>query len=209
MGGALLLHGLALVVLWRTPGPTRPAPGPGAAPAMVWVAIAPPPSPSPSQPSPSVTPGARSAAVASRPVGRARSSAPAPEHRAPPASAGADVREAPAALVALPAPLAPASRPEGPPPAPGLDDVARVLQRERAWQRRQGALSPQRWEVAPAAVGAALGADAAERDLRGADGRRTVEVTGPWGTYCVELPSANQPPAMGAAPRIAPARTCR
>ena len=48
-----------------------------------------------------------------------------------------------------------------------------------------------------------------ERDLRGAEGRRMVQAAGPWGTYCVELPSANQPPAMGAAPRVAPTSTCR
>jgi hypothetical protein len=88
-----------------------------------------------------------------------------------------------------------------------MEDVARALERERAWQRQHGPPPPRRWDAAPATAG--LGAGSTERDLRGADGTRTARVAGPWGSYCVELAPANQPAAMGAAPRIAPVRTCR
>src|SRR3989344_1226078 len=109
-----------------------------------------------------------------------------------PAAPDGSVEGLTAALPVAPAPQAPASGPgDAPRAAPSMDDVA--------WAH-------QRWEVAPAG---ALGSGIAERDLRGAEGQRMVQAAGPWGTYCVELPSANQPPSMGAAPRVAPTSTCR
>ena len=85
--------------------------------------------------------------------------------------------------------------------------MAHALARERAWQRRQGlGHAPQTWA---GEVPATMGAEAVVRDLRGPGGSRTAKVSGPWGDYCVELPSADQPPTMGAAPRMVPARTCR
>ena len=217
VGGALLLHGLVLAVLSRSDGALRTSPERSDAPAMVRVTLVPlPASTAPSEPLPAAVP---------QPAAPTRSATPVASGQGPkqavtrsgrpiavePAAPDGSVEGLTAALPVAPAPRAPASGPgDAPRAAPSMDDVAWALQRERAWQRRQGAQQPQpphqRWEVAPAG---GLGSGIAERDLRGAEGRRTVQAAGPWGTYCVELPSANQPPSMGAAPRVAPTSTCR
>ncbi|QLA81683.1 hypothetical protein EXV95_14135 [Acidovorax sp. JMULE5] len=204
-------------MLSRSDGALRTSPERSDAPAMVWVTLAPQPaSTAPSKPLPAAMPRPAAPARSTTPVTSAqgrtqaviRSGRPIAVE---PAAPDGSVEGLTAALPVAPAPRAPASGPgDAPLAAPNMDDVARALQRERAWQRRQGAQQPQpphqRWEVAPAG---ALGSGIAERDLRGAEGRRTVQAAGPWGTYCVELPSANQPPSMGAAPRVAPTSTCR
>ncbi|MBT9443198.1 MAG: hypothetical protein IV087_15110 [Acidovorax sp.] len=210
-------------MLSRSDGALRTSPERSDAPAMVWVTLVTlvtlvplPASTAPSEPLPAAVP---------QPAAPTRSATPVASGQGPkqavtrsgrpiavePAAPDGSVEGLTAALPVAPAPQAPASGPgDAPRAAPSMDDVAWALQRERAWQRRQGAQQPQpphqRWEVAPAG---ALGSGIAERDLRGAEGRRTVQAAGPWGTYCVELPSANQPPSMGAAPRVAPTSTCR
>lgn len=217
VAGSLMLHGVGLAVLWRTlvPQSVLPTPSLVPPPAMLWVALAPTPTPVPA-PAAGVVPGetgeaagARSAApramrratvaiVRPLPRGRVRQSTASPERETPVVAAAAS---APA-----PAPSLPASAAQ-PQAVLRPDVVALALARERAWQRRQGlGHAPQTWA---GEVPATMGAEAVVRDLRGPGGSRTAKVSGPWGDYCVELPSADQPPVMGAAPRIAPARTCR
>lgn len=215
VAGSLMLHGVGLAVLWRTlvPPPVLPTPSQVPPSAMLWVAPTPTPVPAPAA---GVVPGetgeaagARSAApramrratvaiVRPLPRGRVRQSTASPERETPVVAAAAS---APA-----PAPSLPASAAQ-PQAVLGPDIVAHALARERAWQRLQGlGHAPQTWA---GEVPATMGAEAVVRDLRGPGGSRTAKVSGPWGDYCVELPSADQPPVMGAAPRIAPARTCR
>lgn len=210
VAGSLMLHVVGLAVLWRTlvPPPARPSPGAQVQPpAMLWVAIAPTPAPVSTAVVPgeagetvgarSATPSARRLATAAivRPLLRARvrQSTASPEMETP-------------VTVVISAPSLPASGAQ-PQAAPGPDAVVRALEQERAWQRRQGlARAPQTWgREAPVT----MGAGAVVHDLGGPGGSRTTRVSGPWGDYCVELPSANQPPAMGAGPRMALARTCR
>lgn len=215
VAGSLMLHGVGLAVLWRTlvPPPVLPTPSQVPPSAMLWVAPTPTPVPAPAA---GVVPGetgeaagARSAApramrratvaiVRPLPRGRVRQSTASPERETPVVAAAAS---APA-----PAPSLPASAAQ-PQAVLGPDIVAHALARERAWQRREGlGRVPQAWDGEASAT---MGAGAVVRDLRGPGGSRTAKVSGPWGDYCVELPSADQPPVMGAAPRIAPARTCR
>jgi len=215
VAGSLMLHAIGLAVLWRTlvPPPVLPTPSQVPPPAMLWVAPTPTPVPAPAA---GVVPGetgeaagARSAApramrratvatVRPLPRGRVRQSTASPERETPVVAAAAS---APA-----PAPSLPASAAQ-PQAVLRPDVVALALARERAWQRRQGlGHAPQTWA---GEVPATMGAEAVVRDLRGPGGSRTAKVSGPWGDYCVELSSADQPPTMGAAPRMVPARTCR
>ncbi len=211
VAGSLMLHGVGLAVLWRTlvPQSVLPAPSQVPPPAMLWVALAPPPAPAPA-PAFAVpgetgkAAGARTAAPGTRRLTTAAIVRPLPIGRVPPPMASPALSAPEAAVVAMPGPPASAAQPQA---APGPDAVVRALERERAWQRRQGrARAPQSWGD-EAAI--AMGAGTVVRDRAGPGGSRTAKVSGPWGDYCVELPSANQPPAIGAAPRIAPARTCR
>ncbi|WP_298210181.1 hypothetical protein [Acidovorax sp.] len=219
LGGSLLLHVVGLAVLCKgaAPRPLRPPPGSAAAPsppAMLWVATTatlPPPAvaggagaPQPVRPATARAQAVTIAAARGMPKPPATVVPLSPRDAGPEPGAGAPSSGGAAAPVPQPS-ASGASQPT----ALGLDDVARALARERAWQRRQrpaGALQPGPLD-APAA--AAPGAGGWAHDRRGADGARTAQVAGPWGSYCVELPSTNQPPAMGAAPRIAPPRTCR
>ncbi len=211
VAGSLMLHGVGLAVLWRTlvPQSVLPAPSQVPPPAMLWVALAPPPAPAPA-PAFAVpgetgkAAGARTAAPGTRRLATAAIVRPLPIGRVPPPMASPALSAPEAAVVAMPGPPASAAQPQA---APAPDAVVRALERERACQRRQGrARAPQSWGD-EAAV--AMGAGTVVRDRAGPGGSRTAKVSGPWGDYCVELPSANQPPAIGAAPRIAPARTCR
>ena len=211
VAGSLMLHVAGLAVLWRTlvPQSVLPAPSQVPPPAMLWVALAPPPAPAPA-PAFAVpgetgkAAGARTAAPGTRRLATAAIVRPLPIGRVPPPMASPALSAPEAAVVAMPGPPASAAQPQA---APGPDAVVRALERERAWQRRQGrARAPQSWGD-EAAI--AMGAGTVVRDRAGPGGSRTAKVSGPWGDYCVELPSANQPPAIGAAPRIAPARTCR
>jgi hypothetical protein len=215
VAGSLMLHGVGLAVLWRTlvPQSVLPTESQMQPPAMQWVALVPTPVPAPAA---GVVPGetgeaagARSAApramrratvaiVRPLPRGRVRQSTASPERETPVVAA--------AASASAPAPSLPASAAQ-PQAVLRPDVVALALARERAWQRRQGlGHAPQTWA---GEVPATMGAEAVVRDLRGPGGSRTAKVSGPWGDYCVELPSADQPPTMGAAPRMVPARTCR
>lgn len=215
VAGSLMLHGVGLAVLWRTlvPQSVLPTESQVQPPAMLWVALVPATTPVPAAAVavPSETAGARSAtpggrrlatAATIRPVprGHVRQSTASPEMETPVAAAAA------AAAASASAPSLPASAAQ-PQAVLGPDVVARALARERDWQRRKGLVhAPQTWaREAPAT----MGAEAVVRDLRGPGGSRTTKVSGPWVDYCVELPSANQPPAMGAVPRMVPARTCR
>ena len=89
--------------------------------------------------------------------------------------------------------------------------MARALQRERAWQRRNGApasdaLALQRVASAQAL---ALGNGMSVHESAGADGSRVSRVQGAAGTaYCVRVPSANRLPELGSAPRLAPVTNC-
>ena len=211
VAGSLMLHGVGLAVLWRTlvPQSVLPAPSQVPPPAMLWVALAPPPAPAPA-PAFAVpgetgkAAGARTAAPGTRRLATAAIVRPLPIGRVPPPMASPALSAPEAAVVAMPGPPASAAQPQA---APGPDAVVRALERERAWQRRQGrARAPQSWGD-EAAV--AMGAGTVVRDRAGPGGSRTTKVSGPWGDYCVELPSVDQPSAMGAVPRMAPARTCR
>jgi len=212
VAGSLMLHGVGLAVLWRTlvPQSVLPTPSLVPPPAMLWVALAPTPTPVPA-PAAGVVPGetgeaagARSAAPRARRLATAAIVQPLPRGRVRQPAASPEMQAPVAAAVSMPSPPASTAQPQA---APGPDAVVRALERERAWQRRQGrSRAPQAWDGEASAT---LGAGAVVRDLRGPGGSRTAKVSGPWGDYCVELPSAKQPPAMGAVPRMVPARTCR
>ena len=214
VAGSLMLHVVGLAVLWRTLVPLSARLPPGVRvppPTMLWVAITPTPTPTPTPVSTAVVPGetgekagAHSVPLGARRLATAAIVRPLPSARVRQSTASPEIEAPVTAAISMPSRPASTAQPQA---APGPEAVVRALERERAWQRRQGlAHAPQTWgSEAPVT----MGAGAVMRALRGPGGSRTTKVSGPWGDYCVELPSANQPPAMGAAPRMALARTCR
>lgn len=95
-----------------------------------------------------------------------------------------------------------------PQPAPvpwDSEGIARALQQERTWQRRQGIPTAQ--ALAPAS-GVHLREGISVHESVGGDGSRVSRVQGPAGTYCVRVPSANRLPEHGPAPRLAPVTNC-
>jgi len=95
-----------------------------------------------------------------------------------------------------------------PQPAPvpwDSEGIARALQRERTWQRRQAA--PTSAALVPES-GVRLGEGVSEHGSVGGDGSRVTRVQGPAGTYCARVPSANRLPDLGAAPRLAAVTNC-
>ena len=187
--GSLMLHAVGLAVLWRTlvPHSVLPAPSQVPPPAMLWVALAPAPAPAPAPAF--AVPGETDKAAGRAPqrqepegLPQRPSSGRCRETRAP--SMASPALSAPeAAVVAMPGPPASAAQPQA---APGPDAVVRALERERAWQRRQGrARAPQSWGD-EAAI--AMGAGTVVRDRAGPGGSRTTKVSGPWATIAWSCP---------------------
>lgn len=106
---------------------------------------------------------------------------------------------------AAPAPQAPASEPSQP-LRWGHDELRRAVNSASAQERQQGGIvPPQRWTADTPGDGAA-GVRLTEQ--HGSGGTRVTRVQRGGVVYCVEIPSLNQPPAMGAAPRVALPRSC-
>ena len=214
VGLSLLLHALALSWWWGAarrplhamPGAAFQAPA-GRAPAMVWIATSPP---------------LASAAASATPLAQLAGPQPAtsvrtvPVHKkqavSVPALAATDTAPpaaAPqaAAPLAAPAPQATASEPARP-LRWGAEDLRRAAGGTSAQERQQARIVPhQRW-TADAASNGAAGGDMRLTEQYGAGGVRVTRVQRGAAVYCVEVPSANQPPAMGAAPRIVLPRNC-
>lgn len=210
-GLSLLLHALVLSWWWDAarrpwhvmPGATIQAPA-SQAPAMVWVATPPPLASSTAlvagpQPTPSVrTAPARKRSAAAAPALTATVTAP---------PAGAPEAEAPLAALAAPTPQATASEPARP-LRWGPDELRHAASGTSAQERQQARIVPhQRW-TADASSNGVAGGDMRLTEQYGAGGTRVTRVQRGAAVYCVEVPSANQPPAMGAAPRIALPRNC-
>ena len=214
MGLSLLLHALALSWWWGAarrplhamPGAAFQAPA-GRAPAMVWIATLPPLAPKEAsaelhaqvaglQPAPSVrtAPARKKQAVAVPALAAAVAAPPAVAPQA----------EAP---LAAPAPQAKASEPARP-LRWGAEELRSAAGGTSAQERQQARIVPhQRW-TANAASNGATGGDMRLTEQYGAGGTRVTRVQRGVAVYCVEVPSANQPPAMGAAPRIVLPRNC-
>ena len=214
VGLSLLLHALALSWWWGAarrplhamPGAAFQAPA-GRAPAMVWIATSPP---------------LASAAASATPLAQLAGPQPAPSVRTAPArkkqavavpALAATVTAPPAAalqaeaLLAAPAPQATASEPARP-LRWGAEELRRAAGGTSAQERQQARMVPhQRWTADAASSGAA-GGDMRLTEQYGAGGARVTRVQRGAAVYCVEVPSANQPPAMGAAPRIVLPRNC-
>lgn len=207
---SLLLHAALGGAWWagRT-APSVEATEPAAAPlTLVWAAAPAVPGP---PPAPTAQRGTPDRPTAATPPPRVRMPTTRQSTHATLGPAGpqgiAAAPDAPPVDAAAPA-VATKAPPASAPVDPLAIDVARALAREQAWQRRQGALPPAGGVGGPGAP-RPLGAQMQEQALHGAGGTRLTRVSGPAGDYCVELPSADQLPALGAAPRLAPTRTCR
>ena len=174
---------------------------------MVWIATLPPLAPKEAsaelhalvaglQPAPSVrtAPARKKQAVAVPALAAAVAAPPAVAPQA----------EAP---LAAPAPQATASEPARP-LRWGAEELRRAAGGTSAQERQQARIVPhQRW-TANAASNGATGGDMRLTEQYGAGGTRVTRVQRGVAVYCVEVPSANQPPAMGAAPRIVLPRNC-
>jgi len=111
------------------------------------------------------------------------------------------------APLAAPAPQAKASEPARP-LRWGAEELRSAAGGTSAQERQQARIVPhQRW-TANAASNGATGGDMRLTEQYGAGGTRVTRVQRGVAVYCVEVPSANQPPAMGAAPRIVLPRNC-
>jgi hypothetical protein len=210
----LLLHALALSWWWGAarrplhamPGAAIQAPA-GRAPAMVWIATPPPLAP---------------AAASATPLAPGTGPQPAPGVRTGPVrkkqavavpALAATVTAPPAAALQAEAPLAaPAPQATASEPARPLrwdaEELRRAAGGTSAQERQQARMVPhQRWTADAASSGAA-GGDMRLTEQYGAGGARVTRVQRGAAVYCVEVPSANQPPAMGAAPRIVLPRNC-
>jgi hypothetical protein len=210
----LLLHALALSWWWGAarrplhamPGAAFQAPA-GRAPAMVWIATSPP---------------LASAAASATPLAQLAGPQPAPSVRTAPARKKQAVA-VPALAAAVVAPPAVAPQAEAPLAAPapqakaseparplrwGAEELRSAAGGTSAQERQQARIVPhQRW-TANAASNGATGGDMRLTEQYGAGGVRVTRVQRGVAVYCVEVPSANQPPAMGAAPRIVLPRNC-
>jgi hypothetical protein len=210
----LLLHALALSWWWAAarrplhamPGAAFQAPA-GRAPAMVWIATSPP---------------LASAAASATPLAQLAGPQPATSVRTAPARKKQAVA-VPALAAAVAAPPAVAPQAEAPLAAPapqataseparplrwGAEELRRAAGGTSAQERQQARIVPhQRW-TANAASNGATGGDMRLTEQYGAGGTRVTRVQRGVAVYCVEVPSANQPPAMGAAPRIVLPRNC-
>ena len=90
----------------------------------------------------------------------------------------------------------------------GAEELRSAAGGTSAQERQQARIVPhQRW-TANAASNGATGGDMRLTEQYGAGGVRVTRVQRGAAVYCVEAPSANQPPAMGAAPRIVLPRNC-
>lgn len=214
VGLSLLLHALALSWWWGAarrplhamPGAAFQAPA-GRAPAMVWIATSPP---------------LASAAASATPLAQLAGPQPAPSVRTAPARKKQAVA-VPALAAAVVAPPAVAPQAEAPLAAPapqakaseparplrwGAEELRSAAGGTSAQERQQARIVPhQRW-TANAASNGATGGDMRLTEQYGAGGVRVTRVQRGVAVYCVEVPSANQPPAMGAAPRIVLPRNC-
>ena len=105
------------------------------------------------------------------------------------------------------APSTPASE-SAPPLHWGPEDLRRAAQDDGAQERRWGRIVPhQRW-TAETAHNGQVGDNVRLSEQHAVGGGRVTRVQRGGAVYCVEIPSTNQPPAMGAAPRMAMPRTC-
>jgi len=105
------------------------------------------------------------------------------------------------------APSTPASE-SAPPLRWGPEDLRRAAQDDGAQGRRWGRIVPhQRW-TSDTAHNGLVGDSVRLSEQHAVGGGRVTRVQRGAAVYCVEIPSANQPPAMGAAPRMALPRTC-
>lgn len=214
VGLSLLLHALALSWWWGAarrplhamPGAAFQAPA-GRAPAMVWIATSPP---------------LASAAASATPLAQLAGPQPATSVRTAPARKKQAVA-VPALAAAVAAPPAVAPQAEAPLAAPapqakaseparplrwGAEELRSAAGGTSAQERQQARIVPhQRW-TANAASNGATGGDMRLTEQYGAGGTRVTRVQRGVAVYCVEVPSANQPPAMGAAPRIVLPRNC-
>lgn len=214
VGLSLLLHGLVLPWWWGAvrrplhamPGAAIQAPA-GRASAMVWIATPPPLAPVAASAAPlaQVTDPQPAPNVRTSPVGKRQAVAvPALTTTATAPPAAAPQGEAP---LAAPAPQATASEPARP-LRWGPEELRRAAGGTSAQELQQARIVPrQRW-TADASSNGATGGDIRLTEQYGAGGARVTRVQRGAAVYCVEVPSANQPPAMGAAPRIALPRNC-
>jgi hypothetical protein len=207
VGVSLGLHGLALHTWWEATrrhgavvrgGVSTIAPSVRAS-AMVWITAPVPP-----------------AAVAAPDAGSPPAPrAHGPSARARPVAVASGARQArtvaPAQAVepdpVAHAPSTPASE-SAPPLHWGPEDLRRAAQDDGAQERRWGRIVPhQRWTAETAHNGQA-GDNVRLSEQHAVGGGRVTRVQRGGAVYCVEIPSTNQPPAMGAAPRMALPRTC-
>ncbi len=207
---SLLLHAALITVGVKTGGrlPRMPPP---VEKAMQWVEVVPvAPARAPERPT-TPTPlraAAPRAALAERTAPAIAVQAPSGVTEAAPRGAAEHSATPLPGVAAQPRPGA--SSPQPTPVPWDSEGIARVLQRERTWQRRHGtpaadALVPQR--EAPVS-GVRLGEGVSVHESVGGDGSRVSRVQGPAGAYCVRVPSANRLPEIGAAPRLAPVTNC-
>jgi len=212
---ALLVHALALSWWWGAarrplhamPGAATQAPV-DQTQAMVWIATPLAPLAASTAPAALVAGPQPAPSVRTAPAHKKQAAAvPALTATVTTPPAAAPQAEAPLATPAAPTPQATASEPARP-LRWGVEELRHAAGGTSAQERQQAPIVPhQRW-TADASSNGATGGGMHLTEQYGAGGSRITRVQRGAAVYCVEVPSANQPPAMGAAPRIALPRNC-
>jgi hypothetical protein len=217
---SLLLHA-GLLAVWMKKEPRQPRALQPAAAAMQWVDVVAAPPAAPARRAEVAVAQVLAYAASGRPVVAGGSARPVLEMRAAASLAGAAVAGedktsmdkstpfAGAAVLPQPATSSPITAPATS-ASWDADGIARALQLERAWQRRQGFTASQALAQRQEALasGLPMGQVVSVQESVGADGSRVSRVQGAAGTYCVRVPSANRMQDVSAAPRVASVTNC-